>query len=272
MPTSNCWMCVYSIFCIQKNKYIVPRQYNDSSFNVLIQTIKYMHFFCIVLFSRPWLLDEAEGDESEMARRTTGQIWQDRKNHHYHSCTGLQSRREMGMSVPQRHASGCQIKSLLRRQEAPDTAETRLREGNSASGRQRTSLWNGGMRHPGSRLIAVLLPTPDHNLVRVLRDVPAFLHHRRPFRHHRLAHARPRASVPAARETSSFAGGRHAGGTDVNFHATPEMVPGTRHGRHQDLPGSGIYPAPMFQKRCERGIGRSKSRRQRPQQSHHSRH
>ena len=85
------------------------------------------------------------------------------------------------MSVPQRHASGCQIKSLLRRQEAPDTAETRLREGNSASGRQRTSLWNGGMRHPGSRLIAVLLPTPDHNLVRVLRDVPAFLHHRRPF-------------------------------------------------------------------------------------------
>ena len=67
-------------------------------------------------------------------------------------------------------------------------------------------------------------------------------------------------------------GGMRGGGTDVNFHATPEMVPGTRHGRHQDLPGSGIYPAPMFQKRCERGIGRSKSRRQRPQQSHHSRH
>ena len=207
----------------------------------------------------------------KMGRRASDQVWQDRQNHHSHSSVGLQSRREMGMSASERSTPWCQIKSLQRYQETPDTAETRKRK--SASDLPRRSLWNGGMRHPGCRRIAVLLPTPHHDPLRVLRgDVPALVHYRRTFRHHRRVHAIPFAWVSAVREASSSAGGRHVGATDLKCHTTPEMVPGTRHGRHQDLSSDGIYPALLFQKLRQRSQRQSTTRRRPSEKGHHRRY
>ena len=168
-----------------------------------------------------------------MARGKAGKIRQNGKDHGINPKARIPSRRNVGVSFQERHSTGFQIERFRRLQKTSDTTEVNHRKRNFGGCGQWTTFRDGRMRHPGSRRMADVFPSPVNDALPILRgDVSALMYHRRPFRNHRRSYARTRSTIRTLRKTSSSARRRHASSTDVDSHAVTEMVPGTRNGHN----------------------------------------